>query len=119
MTRCPLLIVAPLFFLSTQSAFAYSSGPPIGKAGEPGGSDCTDCHTGVVNSGPGILSLSTPPAYQAGMTYEIAVTLEETDAARWGFELVVLDSADQPVGEIVVTDGDNTQLIESFKQRVS
>ncbi len=110
MKHYPLLLPFSLLFVGNDLAFAYSSGPPIGKAGEPGGSNCTDCHAGVVNSGPGVLSVIAPLEYETGATYEIVVSLEEDGGARWGFELVVFDSTDEPVGEITVSDALNTQL---------
>jgi hypothetical protein len=41
---------------------------------------------------------------------DLFVELEQTGQSRWGFELTVLDAADQPAGTIVRTDQDRTQI---------
>ncbi len=92
------------------SAHAYSGGPPTGKAGEPGGSDCTDCHAGTLNSGPGTMEFIAPEFYDLGETYTIELRLGEAGAKRWGFEVVAFDATDSPVGSVTITDAEHTQV---------
>ena len=69
--------------------FSYSSGPPSGYANNsPNNRNCTSCHSGVVNSGDGSISLSgLPYAYSLGETYEIQVTVSGTNSRGYGFQL--------------------------------
>jgi hypothetical protein len=106
-----LSLFALFFTAAVGPAYSYSSGPPIGKAGEPpAGSNCTDCHSGVVNSGPGTMELITPEFYEFGQTYTIELHLTETGAARWGFEVVALDDTDSPAGSMAISDPAHTQV---------
>ena len=101
-------------------ALAFSDGPPIGRAGEPGGSNCTvNCHSGVLNSGPGVLEILAPSDYQPGQTHDLEVRLTESGAVRWGFELVAFDSAHTQVGTLVASDADHTQLDSGYIMHTS
>lgn len=66
---------------------ARSTGPIDGVTGAPGEGTCVQCHTSFpLNSGDGSFSLSGPPAWEAGQTYTITVTLQDPGQQRWGFE---------------------------------
>lgn len=78
-------------FASTKSHL-FSSGPPTGKTGAPGESNCTDCHSGTVQSGTGInqvmlinSSQQIVSEYTPGETYSVTVTTET--AAKKGFQI--------------------------------
>src|SRR5229473_5202551 len=76
-----------------ESVRAYSSGPPAGYTGAPGDfGTCTDCHGGPAPNGQ--FSISSPPTYVPGQTYQITVTHINNDPTRkrWGFELTALSS---------------------------
>jgi hypothetical protein len=81
------------------AALAASGGPldahtgalAFGGGTEP---DCTACHSSfLVDSGPGIFSISAPATYAPGITYEIRVLLSHSGRTRWGFELTAVDDS--------------------------
>lgn len=87
-------LMAPLL------AQAYSSGPPDGRTGAPGEGNCTQCHSGTVNSGDGSFLLDGPAVYEPGETYTLTATLQDPGQSRWGFELT-----DQGTGTLDTIDG--------------
>jgi len=95
-------------------ALGFSGGPSNGLTGAPGEGTCIGCHaTFPLNSGSGSLALAGLPAeYVPGETYGLTLTLSDPDAARWGFELTLLDAAGASTGEIAITDA-GTQLSSS------
>jgi FG-GAP-like repeat/Reeler domain len=79
---------------------ATISGPPAGRTGAPGESNCTACHTLVGNTGQFTI---TPPAnYTPGQTYQVVVRHTTTDSTRkrWGFELTALSSTNTTAGTL-------------------
>ena len=70
-----------------------SNGASNGKTGAPGESDCTQCHSGTVQSGTGINNVtmidnatqSTVTQYNPGSTYTITITTAA--ATKKGFQL--------------------------------
>ncbi len=100
-----------LCLFARQVAPAYSSGPPNFATGAPGESTCgvVGCH-GNLNIGGGSVSLTAPSSYRPGDTIDIIVNLQMLGQKRWGFEATALDSLDNPVGSILVTDSSRTQL---------
>lgn len=95
-----LLLVLPVL------VYGFSSGPPNGVTGAPGEGTCVDCHSDFpLNSGPGSLVITGPPAFEPGVTYPITVTLAQNGQSRWGFEFSPLD-----VGSCTITDPATTQL---------
>ncbi len=98
-----------IFLIIPAAAMAYSSGPPDGKTGAPGESNCTDCHsTFPVNSGNGTLTISGPAQYSPNTTYAITVQLSDQGQSRWGFEFTPLT-----FGTVTITDPTNTQQSSS------
>jgi hypothetical protein len=85
---------------------ANFSGPPPGFTRAPGELACDDCHTNPPQSS-GTISLSVPPNYTPGQSYDITVTHNTTDTSRkrWGFELTALDASDQKAGILTPLDG--------------
>jgi hypothetical protein len=99
------ILLAPI------AAPASSGGPPNALTNAPGEANCTACHTSFpLNSGPGTYAISAPATYASGDTLSITVSLAQTGQQRWGFEITVLNSANQPVGQIIVTEPARTQL---------
>ncbi|MFN2493909.1 MAG: PQQ-dependent sugar dehydrogenase [Pyrinomonadaceae bacterium] len=88
---------------------AFSSGPPAGFTGAPGEFTCAECHV-PPDAGTGRIAVVVPQTYVPGQTYPITVQSTNTDLTRrrWGFELTVLDSADEKAG--------NLQSANSFTQ---
>lgn len=98
-----------LLLMIASLVWASSAGPPNSVTGAPGEGTCANCH-GNLNSGSGSVSLTAPTEYTAGDTINISVGLQQTGQMRWGFELTVLNAADQPVGNLIVTDAARTQF---------
>jgi plastocyanin len=90
---------------------AYSTGPPDGRTGAPSESNCTvTCHSSfALNSGNGSFSINAPANYTSGDTIDVSLSLSDPDQQRWGFEITVLDAANQPAGELVVVEDTRTQ----------
>ena len=94
--------------------YAYSGGPDPGYSGVPGEANCTSCHSGTVNSGPGSVSVAFPggQTYTPGVTQRLTVTVADPDQRRWGFQLTVRRAADPAAmaGTLSPADG-NSQTI--------
>ncbi|MGC2237101.1 MAG: VCBS repeat-containing protein [Pyrinomonadaceae bacterium] len=69
---------------------AYSSGPPGGVTGAPGETTCVACH--FSDEGSGQFTITAPPNYTPGQTYQIVVRHISSDPSRkrWGFEITSL-----------------------------
>ncbi|MCS6978516.1 MAG: T9SS type A sorting domain-containing protein [Flavobacteriales bacterium] len=77
--------------------------------GAPGFSTCTQCHSGVVNSGPGSVAISTNipgNLYVPGQTYQVTVTLNSGggNQAKYGFMLAPMQGSTYR-GILQATDG--------------
>lgn len=82
-------------------SIASSSGQSQALAGSPisGGSTCTGCHAGTVNSGPGTIELNGLPAeYMPGTTYSLTLAVTGESSSRLGFQTVVLDGSNNEAG---------------------
>jgi hypothetical protein len=113
--RKKLFIMTLVCAILLTAAFAagISSGPPDGRTGAPGESNCTvGCHnTYSLNSGDGNLSIGNVPSqYNPEQIYSISITIQDPGQQRWGFEVTVLDSSNNRAGSLIVTDSTNTQL---------
>lgn len=102
-TGLPFLILS--FSSFTQKSLAYSAGPPAGFTGAPGEFTCAECHV-PESQGSGQTTLTVPPSYVPGQTYQIAVHHINNDPSRvrWGFELTALDDGDLKAGDLQATD---------------
>jgi hypothetical protein len=108
-------LICAILFVAIFAA-GSSSGPPDGRTGAPGESDCTvGCHnTYALNSGDGSLSIDNVPAqYNPEQIYSLSVTISDPGQEKWGFELTVLDDSNNKAGGLIVTDSTNTQLSSS------
>ena len=81
---------------------ASSSGPSPSFTGAPIENNCTACHnTFPVNSGTGNVSISGLPAnYLPGQTIPLTVTVTDSNAVIYGFQMVAINNAGQNVGAI-------------------
>jgi hypothetical protein len=104
-----LLLAGFAIFLVTDSilnptAVAFSSGPPPGYTRAPGEEPeaCAECHLSPGDPGSGQISITAPPLYVPGQTYQITVTHTNSDPTRlrWGFQLTALDTSDEKAGEL-------------------
>jgi hypothetical protein len=87
-----------------KEAQAYAEGPPAGRTGAPGELTCgtSECHNNTPNSGPGQFSIIAPDSYEPGKIYQITVRHVTSDPSRmrWGFQLTVLDQANNKAGNL-------------------
>ncbi len=79
--------------------WAFSTGPPSGKAGVPGESNCTEakCHVGTaLNGGGGSVKVTFPggSTYAPGVKQHLVVTISDPTNTHWGFELTARPSSD-------------------------
>ncbi len=100
------------FFSSNRVAHvtvATSGGPPAGFSGAPDENSCTACHTNI--AGNGQFTITAPPAYVPGQTYQIEVRNTTTDMTRrrWGFQMTSL-VGQTGAGSFANTSA-NTQLL--------
>jgi hypothetical protein len=102
-----------VLFLPLLPILAYASqfGPVFGHTGAPGDQgNCTACHTGNVNSGPGNVSITgIPVAYTPGQVYPLTVTVQQNGRVRFGFQLTVIDASNNRTGTLTSLSGE-TQL---------
>lgn len=113
MKQVILCAVSALVF--SGALMANSTGAPAGAAGVPGEGVCTDCHGGTANSGPGRIRVALVDAtnYRPGQPVRLRVTLEDPNAARWGFSLTAraTANANTAAGTFTVTDATNTRIV--------
>jgi len=86
----PITIALAIFFYPITSN-SNSTGSPGGYTSAPGEDNCTECHAGVVNSGPGTVNLTSnipSGGYTPGDTYSITATVSQTAIDKFGFEAV-------------------------------
>ncbi len=116
----PSLLAAFLgFLLSTntvhQPVLAFSAGPPPGYTRAPGEEPeaCAECHV-TSEAGTGQISIEAPSTYIPNQTYPITVRHTNMDPTRmrWGFQLTVLDTADEKAGNLQSTDA-LTQILNN------
>ncbi len=91
----------------------FSTGPVNARTGAPGELTCnlSLCHNSfLLNSGDGSFSLTIPAEFFPTDTVDIIINISDPGQMRWGFELTVLDSDTNPVGELIVADPLRTQI---------
>ncbi len=71
------------------AAWANSGGAPPQLSGAPGEGNCSACHGGTPNSGPGSLQIRFDGAttWTPGQAVKVKITLSDPNASRWGFQL--------------------------------
>lgn len=69
--------------------WSLSGGPEPGRAGVPGEGNCTFCHIGALNSGPGNVAVAFPGLleYVPGAVQRLTVTVTDPQQVRSGFQL--------------------------------
>lgn len=106
-----------VYVLGAGPASTYSSGAPVGFAGNFQNSDgtpqvCTACHTGAaLNAGGGGIEVTAPASVAPGETVQITVAVDNqtpeasSGSRRQGFQATVVDAATRdPVGQIAPLD---------------
>jgi len=95
-----------------------SSGGKAGYTGSPSENNCTTCHSGTVNSGPGSAVITSSPSLAAGYTastvYTITVTVADNVAphnALFGFDFEALFASGASAGTLAITNSTLTKLL--------
>lgn len=94
----------------------FSSGAPTGRTGAPGEGNCTSCHSGSAQSGAGTdlftLTNDSGPisSYFPDSTYTATLTMGNA-AAKNGFELVALSSANAQAGLPIMISGNGAKML--------
>ena len=120
-----LLIPATLGIFGSAAAWSYPNGPPAARTMAPGdrpGQACTVCHGGAanpVNSFGGNVRITFPNGltYTAGQAQDLTVTVSDSSAATFGFELTARsDSAPSSTPAGTFTAGADQRVICSDGQ---
>jgi hypothetical protein len=107
-------LIACALLACCSAALASSGGPPDGKTGRPGEGTCADCHSGGIGAADSTELVGIPGSvYVPGSVYGLTLTVRQTGASRWGFELTVVDQTGTRAGQLMVTDPTNTQYSNS------
>ncbi len=120
------IVVLLTFFLGIHLTSANFGKIPLGNTNAPKEQNCTVCHnTFGFNSGDGLISVERlPREYMPGETYMAEVIMRDPNAARWGFQLTVLDNDGQRVGTLrvldpVITEMDRTNIAGQAREYIS
>lgn len=116
------LIILTLVFINiesesvTHSAYGFTAGSPGAKTNSPtDGSTCNSCHSGAINTGNGMPSITAPGlsnGYIPGQTYTITANIVDASINKFGFEVTVERDADNSkIGTLIVTDGARTKFV--------
>lgn len=86
-----------------------ANGVAPSKTGAPGENNCTQCHSGTVQSGNGVnnISFSGGTTYVPGSTYTMNVDITGASSKN-GFQIVALDGNDNQAGSWSVTNASTT-----------
>ncbi len=81
--------------------YAYSGGPDPRKTGAPGDGLCTECHGNGVNTGSGKVEIAFPAGltYTPGVKQRLTVTVTDSSARRWGFQLTARLASNDTKGQ--------------------
>jgi len=99
--------------------FAFPNDPPNGNTGAPGEGTCAGCHTLNGGTQDGTITVSGMPAsIEPCNTYMLTVTSTRLNAAAIvaGFQLTILNSANQMAGTISGTSSGSEVQTESGRQ---
>ncbi len=107
-------IVALVSFAArfAEPATASASGPVPSHTNAPNENNCTACHTTyAVNSGAGGIAISgVPNNYKPNRQIPVTVTVSQSDAIIYGFELTAIDSLGRKVGTYTLPAQTTPQL---------
>ena len=108
-----------IIFFSNPNIFTYSAGSPSGHTGSPGDnlSTCVSCHGVNTPNSPMPYSLSLisdiDEYYIPGQLYNFTIEVSGTGIDKFGFQTCFENEEGQKVGEIILADSIQTQLISS------
>ncbi len=89
----------------------FSANPPTGKTGAPNESNCTDCHSGNVQSAEGVVDFTfngLDSTYVPGQTYNLEIGV--SSGTKTGFEMTILNSSNQKAGDFIAGTNSGTTL---------
>ena len=97
-------------------AVLNTGGSPSGRTGAPGEATCTSCHSGSVLDGNGGVNALQLVAggneYLPNETNAMQLTFNDASNKN-GFQLVVLNDAEEMAGSLIVSDAVNTKFVTS------
>ena len=111
-----ILILFVLILTSFPHADACSA-PNLGAAhsGAPGEVNCSGCHSGVANTGPGTVNYLIGDGsfhYSPGELYTLFLTMMQDDVNQFGFQTTALKNSNNlTAGTLILTDTENTKLL--------
>jgi uncharacterized protein (TIGR03437 family) len=81
--------------------YAYSGGPDPRKTGAPGDGLCIECHGTQANAGGGNVAIAFPAGltYTPGTKQRLTVTVTDSAAKRWGFQLTARLASNETNGQ--------------------
>ena len=96
----------------SRPTYASASGPSPSHTNAPGETNCTACHGDFpVNSGTGNVRITGIPAnYLPGQVIPVTVTVNQSDAVIYGFQLTAIDRNGGRVGSFALPAGNPAQL---------
>lgn len=95
-----------------EPASASSSGPSPSFSGAPGEGTCIVCHGDFeLNSGTGGVVISgLPRNYAPGQEVEVTVTVSQSDAVVYGFQMTAVNGIGDGTGEFSLPAGDPAEM---------
>jgi hypothetical protein len=112
------VIFGIITFFALTAGVEKSAGPPGCHANEPpNNTNCTSCHTGVINQGTAQVDLNLNGAevsYIPGQTYTFTVSVKKTGMQDAGFQFIALQNNNNAVspGTITLIDPTRTQKVD-------
>lgn len=96
-----------------ESASASSSGPSPSFTGAPNEGTCVVCHGDFdINSGSGGVVISgLPRNYLPGQEIDITVTVSQSDAVVYGFQMTAVNNLDDGTGEFGLPDTGPAEML--------
>jgi len=108
---CWLLPAVLVLGLLSFTALARPSNMPAGYTGAPAvsGRDCTACHSGTTNSGPGKVALQAASVYAPGSVIPVRVALSNLqNSSANGLQMAAYDTNNALLSGWISIDGDTT-----------
>ena len=121
MKKLILFFVMPALLVGLTVGFGFkSSGGKAGATGSPNEGTCVQCHNSFeLNSGDGSVALANADLeannweYMGGQTYDMELTIAHDGATLFGFGLEALNAAGENAGTLIISNSDETQLVNS------
>jgi len=111
-------VMAVIVLNTAFTALSPCDAPLVGDhTGAPGETNCTACHAGTNNSGPGIITFDVGGGinwYVPGQTYLCTVSIVQTGIDKMGYACVALrNSNNTTIGTFSLTEPTRTRLFSS------